>query len=107
MLVKSGERTNLRIELTLSTVTESITVTAESPIIDVTTATSGQDITLELTESLDAAAVEFYDPAEYAWDGPSETEDYSDEDLDAFSFLDWGDDFDVDQLEVLRATLGS
>jgi hypothetical protein len=52
VLVRSGERTDLHIELTPSTATESITVTSETPLVDVTTAIAGQSIGLELTESL-------------------------------------------------------
>ena len=45
--------TTLRAELALSTVTESVTVQGQTtPLVDVTRATSGQDITLQLTESL-------------------------------------------------------
>jgi hypothetical protein len=52
VLVKAGQSTNLRVTLSLSSVTEELVVTSESPIVDVTSAVTGQDITLELTESL-------------------------------------------------------
>jgi hypothetical protein len=52
ILVRTGQTTGLRVALPLAGVTEQITVTAESPIVDVKSATSGQDITLQLTESL-------------------------------------------------------
>jgi hypothetical protein len=52
ILVRTGQTTGLRVALPLAGVTEQITVTAESPIVDVKSATTGQDITLELTESL-------------------------------------------------------
>jgi len=52
-LVSSGQTTTLRVELSLSTVTENVTVQGKTtPLIDVTRATSGTDITLQLTESL-------------------------------------------------------
>ena len=53
ILVRSGQTTTLRAELSLSTVTETVTVQGQStPLVDVTRATSGTDITLQLTESL-------------------------------------------------------
>jgi hypothetical protein len=53
ILVRSGQVTTLRVELTLSTVTESVTVQGQTtPVVDVTRAVSGTDITLQLTESL-------------------------------------------------------
>ena len=52
VLVRSGQTTTLRVALSLSTQTEEITVTAETPLVDTTSAVTGQDITLELTESL-------------------------------------------------------
>jgi hypothetical protein len=52
ILVRSGQTTTLRISLGVATATEQVTVTAESPLVDTTSATQGQDITLELTESL-------------------------------------------------------
>ena len=53
ILVRTGQVTTLRAELALSTVTENVTVLGRtSPLVDVTRATSGTDITLTLTESL-------------------------------------------------------
>jgi hypothetical protein len=53
ILVRSGQVTTLRVELSLSTVTENVTVQGQTtPIVDVTRAVSGTDITLQLTESL-------------------------------------------------------
>ena len=52
VLVRSGQTVSLRIALSVGGVTEQVQVTAESPIVDVGSATTGQDITLQLTESL-------------------------------------------------------
>ncbi len=53
ILVRSGQVTTLRVELSLSTVTENVTVQGRTtPLVDVTRATSGADITLQLTDSL-------------------------------------------------------
>ena len=52
VLVRAGQTTTLRVSLQLSSVEEELIVTAESPIVDVTSAVTGQDITLELTEAL-------------------------------------------------------
>jgi hypothetical protein len=52
VLVRSGQTTTLRVSLKLQTVTEEVTVTADTPLVDTTSATTGQDITLELTEAL-------------------------------------------------------
>jgi hypothetical protein len=52
ILVRTGQTTTLPLTLTLATVTEAVTVTATSPLVDTKSATSGQDITLQLTESL-------------------------------------------------------
>jgi hypothetical protein len=52
VLVRSGQTASLRVSLTIGGVTEQVQVTAESPIVDVKSATTGQDITLQLTESL-------------------------------------------------------
>ena len=53
--VTAGKDVPLRINLSLATVTEELLVTAESPIVDVTSSIAGQDITLDLTESLPTA----------------------------------------------------
>ncbi|MBP7775860.1 MAG: TonB-dependent receptor [Acidobacteria bacterium] len=52
ILVRAGQTTSLSFALTLAGVTETVTVTAATPVVDVKSATSGQDITLQLTESL-------------------------------------------------------
>jgi hypothetical protein len=52
VLVRSGQTVTLQLTLPLAGVAEAVTVSAESPIIDVTSATTGADITLQLTESL-------------------------------------------------------
>ena len=50
--VRSSQTATVRMTLQMAAVSESITVTADSPIVDVTSATTGQELTLELTESL-------------------------------------------------------
>ena len=50
--VQAGLRQTLEVELGLADITESLIVTAESPLVDVTKTQAGQDITLQLTESL-------------------------------------------------------
>ena len=52
VLVRSGQNAPVRVALSIAAVTESISVTGEAPIVDVTSAQTGQDVTLELTESL-------------------------------------------------------
>ncbi len=52
ILVRIAQRTTMRVSLSLSTITEEVTVTGETPIVDTTSAAQGQDITLDLTESL-------------------------------------------------------
>ena len=52
VLVRSGQTAIVRMALTVGGVTEQVQVTADSPIVDVGSATTGQDITLQLTESL-------------------------------------------------------
>ncbi|MGE0453340.1 MAG: carboxypeptidase regulatory-like domain-containing protein [Vicinamibacteria bacterium] len=52
VLIRSGQTTTLRISLSVSTQTEQIEVTAETPLVDTTSAVTGTDITLDLTESL-------------------------------------------------------
>ena len=49
--VSSSQTATVRISL-VAAVSESITVTADAPIVDTTSAATGQEITLELTESL-------------------------------------------------------
>ena len=55
VLVRAGQTTPIPVSLSLATVTEEVIVTAESPVVDVTSAVAGQEITLELTESLPTA----------------------------------------------------
>ncbi|MCB1049454.1 MAG: TonB-dependent receptor [Acidobacteria bacterium] len=55
VLVRTDRTTELRFELKPSTVEEVMTVTADNPVVDTTSAIVGQDITLELTESLPTA----------------------------------------------------
>ena len=52
VLVTSGQTTTVRVGLQLASVTEEVTVVAETPLVDVTSAVIGQDITLELAEAL-------------------------------------------------------
>jgi hypothetical protein len=52
ILVRSGQNATLPITLQIAGLTEAVQVTASTPIVDVTSAITGQDITLELTESL-------------------------------------------------------
>ena len=50
--MSSGQTASVRVALAVGGVTEQVQVTVESPIVDATSATTGQDITLQLTESL-------------------------------------------------------
>ena len=50
--VRAGQTTTLEAELQLADFSEELIVTAESPLVDVTKTQAGQDITLQLTESL-------------------------------------------------------
>jgi hypothetical protein len=52
VLVRSGQTTTLPVTLTVSALTEAVTVTATTPLVDTRSSTTGQDITLQLTESL-------------------------------------------------------
>ena len=52
VLVRSGQTATVRVPLVVGGVTEQVQVTAETPIVDSRSATTGQDITLQLTESL-------------------------------------------------------
>jgi hypothetical protein len=52
VLVRSGQTTTLPVTLQLGSVTETVNVVATSPLVDTKSATTGQDITLQLTESL-------------------------------------------------------
>ena len=50
--VVSGQTAAIDLTLSIGGLTEAVQVTATSPLVDVRSATTGQDITLELTESL-------------------------------------------------------
>ena len=52
ILVRSGHTATIRVQLALAGVEEVVTVTTETPLVDTTSAITGQDITLDLTESL-------------------------------------------------------
>ena len=52
VLVRSGQTVALKVALAVGGVSETVQVVSESPIVDVTSATTGADITLQLTESL-------------------------------------------------------
>ncbi len=52
VLVRSGQIVTLRVTLPLGGLTEQVQVTAQSPIVDTTSAIATTDITLQLTESL-------------------------------------------------------
>lgn len=52
ILVRSGQTTSLNFTLALAGLTETVSVSAATPVVDVTSAISGQDVTLQLTESL-------------------------------------------------------
>jgi hypothetical protein len=55
VVVRAGQTQTLDVTLGLAEVTEELIVTAEAPLVDVTKTQAGQDITLELTESLPTA----------------------------------------------------
>lgn len=55
VVVRAGQDAPLNVQLGLATVEEELIVTAEAPVVDVTSAVTGQDITLQLTESLPTA----------------------------------------------------
>ena len=52
VLVKAGSNTALIITMTLGTVEETLLVSAENPVVDVTTALTGQDLTLEFLQAV-------------------------------------------------------
>ena len=52
VLVRAGQTAALRVGLVVGGLTEEVQVTSESPLVDTKSATTGQDITLQLTESL-------------------------------------------------------
>ena len=53
--IRAGQDTALAAELQLAEISEELIVTAESPLVDVSKTQAGQDITLQLTESLPTA----------------------------------------------------
>jgi len=53
--VRAGQTQALEVTLELAEVSEELIVTAEAPLVDVTKTQAGQDITLQLTESLPTA----------------------------------------------------
>ncbi|MCC7123806.1 MAG: TonB-dependent receptor [Acidobacteria bacterium] len=52
VLVRSGQTASVTFTLSVAGVAETVQVTAQAPIVDTKSATAGQDITLQLTESL-------------------------------------------------------
>lgn len=50
--VRAGQNVPLDVTLGLATVREELVVTAEAPVVDVTSSIAGEDITLQLTEAL-------------------------------------------------------
>ena len=52
VLVRSGQTATVQVALKVGGVSEEVQVTADRPTVDVGSATTGQDITLQLTESL-------------------------------------------------------
>lgn len=55
VLIRAGQTTPLNVEMQLEEFTEELVITGESPVVDTTSATTGQEITLQLTESLPTA----------------------------------------------------
>ena len=53
--ISAGATQNIGVELGLAALTEELIVTAEAPLVDVTKTQAGQNITLQLTESLPTA----------------------------------------------------
>ena len=51
-LVRAGQTASARVTLTAGNVTETVVVTAASPVVDVTSAVVAEDITLDLTEAV-------------------------------------------------------
>jgi hypothetical protein len=52
ILVRAGQTVSLDLTLPIAGITETVAVVATTPLVDVTSAQVGQDITLQLTESL-------------------------------------------------------
>lgn len=55
VLVRAGMNAPLHLELQLEEFAEELVITGESPVVDTTSTTAGQEITLELTEALPTA----------------------------------------------------
>ena len=55
VVVRAGQEAGVNVTLQLAAVSEEMIVTAEAPLVDVTKTQAGQDITLQLTESLPTA----------------------------------------------------
>lgn len=55
IIVQAGQTRSIPVQLGLAEITDEVVVTAEAPLVDVTKTQAGQDITLELTESLPTA----------------------------------------------------
>ncbi len=53
--VRAGQNTPIAAQLSLAEISEELIVTAEAPLVDVSKTQAGQDITLQLTESLPTA----------------------------------------------------
>lgn len=53
--VRAGQGTPLQVEMQLEEFTEELLITGESPVVDTTSATAGEEITLQLTEALPTA----------------------------------------------------
>ncbi len=52
ILVRSGHTATIRATMAISGIQETVTVTSETPLVDTKSSLKGQDVTLELTESL-------------------------------------------------------
>lgn len=52
VLVRAGQNTPLAAQLQQLSITEEVVVTGETPVVDTTSAAAGQEITLQLTESI-------------------------------------------------------
>ncbi len=55
VVVRAGQTQSLEVQLSLAEISEELIVVAEAPLVDVTKTQAGQDITLQLTESLPTA----------------------------------------------------
>lgn len=50
--VRSGQTAAVRVTMSIAALTESISVTGDAPTVDITSAQTGEEVTLELTEAL-------------------------------------------------------